>query len=129
VGALVIALIAFSIAAKALIDRVRLQEYGEPIEVTEATYGLNCSGIISLTGSPVAVEQGNATEAASRTCDQKKGKCAFHVTTSQLGDPAPGCGKEFTISWHCGNEAGIHLVQLTPEANGKTALLSCSIKP
>jgi hypothetical protein len=49
----------------------------------------------------------------------------FDVDVLQLGDPAPGCGKDFTASWRCGGDPTVHKFFLSPEASGRSALLSC----
>ena len=50
------------------------------------------------------VEAGNATAAISKICTNARESCAFVVDVNQIGDPAPGCGKDMPISWRCGDE-------------------------
>jgi hypothetical protein len=96
-----------------------------PIKVVEATYGADCQGAPSNTGSIITIKPGNATAVASKYCDMAKNKCSLVVDVGELGDPAPGCQKDFTISWRCGNETPLHQAHLDPEANSKSAVISC----
>lgn len=59
------------------------------IQVTSATYGLNC-------GAP----SGNATWSVAPACNGLT-SCSYTVKYQTLGDPAPGCAKDFRASWTC----------------------------
>lgn len=84
--------------------------------VTGATYGGNC-------GAPT----GNATVPTATACDRKTGTCAYPVSVSALGDPAPGCYKSYTVDYRCGatQHSTVTLGGSGSDANGQTALLSC----
>src|SRR5262249_2754369 len=69
------------------------------IRVAEATYGLNCREFKPSEGRENRVVKGNATEAVKKACDGAKGTCPFVVDAGRLGDPAPGCQKDFTVRW------------------------------
>lgn len=85
------------------------------LNVLRATYGANC-------GAPV----GNATDAARRKCDNQP-RCYFAVDVGALGDPAPGCAKEFEIEWQCEGDARPRALTLRAEAGfGSVARLTCT---
>jgi hypothetical protein len=95
------------------------------IHVVDATYGLACKDFASPSGRPNQVKIGNVTAALTRSCDNAKASCLFAVDAVQLGDPADGCSKDFVANWRCGSDQRMHQFYLTPEANGRSALLSC----
>jgi hypothetical protein len=96
-----------------------------PIHVVEATYGGNCQSFFTSVQHPNVVRLGNATEAVSAACDGVKSTCLFRIDTLVLGDPAVGCGKEFTVTWQCGNDQKNHAAYFPAEADRRIALLSC----
>jgi hypothetical protein len=65
------------------------------IAVASATYGANC------TKKSV---KGNATNHLKVACDGKT-KCEYIVATSNIGDPFPGCKKDYAIEYSCGGKA------------------------
>jgi hypothetical protein len=95
------------------------------IHVVEATYGLACKDFVPPSGQANLVKVGNVTAALTSTCDKAKTTCLFAVDAVQIGDPANGCGKDFIANWRCGGDPKVHQFYLTPEANGRSALLSC----
>jgi hypothetical protein len=95
------------------------------IEVTQATYGLNCQGTPIPGGGVNQVKAGNATAIVSNICDKARESCAFAVDVNQIGDTAPGCGKDMSIAWRCGSETTVHTVHVAPEAHSKTISLTC----
>ena len=87
-----------------------------PINVTGASYGLNC-------GAPA----GNATQHAQQTCNGKT-SCDYVVDVLILGDPTYGCAKDYRISWRCGSSSSqLHTVTVGSEAGWPphTAKISC----
>lgn len=60
------------------------------IHVTAATYG----------GATCHQPTGNVTRFLSQACDGKK-MCDYVVQYQAIGDPAPGCAKDFTVQWTC----------------------------
>ena len=97
------------------------------IHVVDATYGLACKDFAPVSGRPNLVKAGNVTAALTSACDKAKTTCLFAVDAVQLGDPAPGCGKDFTVNWRCGNDPKVHQFYLPPEASGRSAVLSCPV--
>jgi hypothetical protein len=95
------------------------------IHVVDATYGLSCKDFTPEAPHTNVVKAGNATAALAQACDTKNASCMFAVDVTKLGDPANGCGKDFTASWRCGNEQKAHQFFLSAEASGRSALLSC----
>jgi len=95
------------------------------IHVVDATYGLACKDFTPPSGRSNLVKVGNVTAALTSSCDKAKTSCLFAVDAVQIGNPAPGCGKDFIANWCCGDDPTIHPFYLTSEANGRSALLSC----
>jgi hypothetical protein len=95
------------------------------IAVTEATYGMNCQGSVGPGGRVNQVQAGNATAAISKICAEARESCAFRVDVNQIGDSAPGCSKDMSISWRCGAEAMVHMVHVAAEAHSKNISLMC----
>jgi hypothetical protein len=84
------------------------------IQVTSATYGANC-------GAPA----GNATSSVGSSCNGQA-SCAYTVRYQTLGDPAPGCAKDFRTSWTCSGGTNPPALTLPAEAGlGSVANLRC----
>jgi hypothetical protein len=84
------------------------------IEVSTASYGLNCSN----------AAEGNATPYVAKACDGKR-SCSFAVrdAASNIGDYCPGVPKDFRVTYVCGDRENSAFV--SPEAAGATAFLIC----
>ena len=95
------------------------------IEVAEATYGMNCQGSLRPGGQVNQVKAGNATDVISKICTKARESCAFAVDVNQIGDSAPGCSKDLSISWRCGADVTDHRVHVASEAHSKTISLIC----
>jgi hypothetical protein len=87
------------------------------IHVVNATYGLACKDFVPPLG--------NVTAALTSACDKAKTTCLFVIDAVQIGDPANDCAKDFVANWRCGSDPTVHQFYLTPEANGRSAVLSC----
>jgi hypothetical protein len=98
---------------------------GDVIHVVDATYGLACKDFVPPSGQANLVKVGNVTAAVAKSCDKARTTCVFAVDALQIGDPASGCGKDFIANWRCGGDQKVHQFYLTPEANGRSAVLSC----
>jgi hypothetical protein len=97
------------------------------IKVVEATYGLSCKDSpIRIPGTVVGVTPGNANRFSAASCNGKQRPCTLPISVRTLGDPAPGCAKDFRIKWQCGTAEQIHETVVEGEANSKTVTLSCS---
>jgi hypothetical protein len=91
----------------------------EPITVLSATYGFRCGAV-----------RDNALASVAAKCNNVHGvACVYNISEVTLGDPAPGCDKDFDVDFACGpkntltsNRQSVHTTQ---EANGKQTSLSC----
>jgi hypothetical protein len=98
------------------------------ILITSATYGGACQGAASPAGGTFQIKTGNATAALAKACNDARASCKFIVDVRALGDPAPGCAKDFGFNWQCGSASAERHGSVDPEANGKTAVLTCLAK-
>jgi len=84
----------------------------DTIRVIAATYGRNC-------GAP----QGNATVHLARSCDGRS-SCEYVIDFRVLGDPAPGCAKDYFAEWQCGRDSRMYSQAVRAEAGaGNTRIL------
>jgi hypothetical protein len=69
---------------------------GQPgtIGVTAATYGASCK-------QPA----GNVTKFLADACNGKT-SCDYVIKYQTIGDPAPGCAKDFSVQWTCSTGVG-----------------------
>jgi hypothetical protein len=87
---------------------------GRVIRVQTASYGQDC-------GAAAA----NVTDHAKQTCDGKR-DCEYRVDYTLIGDPAPGCAKDYVIGWTCGAHQKVSYLSAAPEAGlGSVLRLSC----
>jgi 4-amino-4-deoxy-L-arabinose transferase-like glycosyltransferase len=84
------------------------------LQVLLATYGGNCGA-----------GAGNATAVVSSSCGGRAGVCAFQIKVEELGDPSPGCAKDFVVVFTCGGE--VRRSTVPAEAGfGSTVRLACT---
>jgi hypothetical protein len=83
------------------------------IKVIKATYGGNCKAA-----------PGNLTAKVREACDGRM-SCEFVVDVGVIGDPAPGCAKNFAVLYNCGSQEKD--ARLPPGVGGKkeAVTLSC----
>jgi peptidoglycan/LPS O-acetylase OafA/YrhL len=107
-------------------DQVRGWWKGNASAITtvSATYGMNCRDFPVPAPFPNLVAEGNVTKAVQQACDAAN-QCRFRVDVAALGDPAPGCGKDFVVRYQCTQSDKVLSSVIGAEANGKTAILSC----
>lgn len=86
------------------------------INVLTAWYGQTCN-----------TQHGNVTAHVKSRCDGKQA-CAYPVDVGHLGDPAPGCLKNFLVLYACQGQAEVRLAQMAGEAHGKVMNFSCEAK-
>ena len=88
-----------------------------PVEISidAATYGANCGA-----------QSGNATNDLALSCNGKA-SCTYSVQVQRIGDPDPGCAKNFSVTYSCLPEAkGLHR-ELPGEAGlGSVLDLDCT---
>jgi hypothetical protein len=114
IGLLCVVALSFWITLR-VIDYLK-GNYGEPYEIhiIEASYGLNCHA-----------STGNATKGVSSECAGKRATCSYLIDVGKLGDPSPGCSKDFLVKWQCGSRSRIRQASAQPEAHGSTLDVSC----
>lgn len=80
------------------------------IAIESATYGANC-------GSPI----GNVTSQVAQACNGSA-RCDYVIDHLLLGDPAPGCAKDYRVSYKCapGAQRQTHIIE--GEAGFKSVL-------
>jgi hypothetical protein len=98
------------------------------LNITEATYGENCRAYTPTSAPFNTVYRGNATDTARDACSGVT-QCLFRVDVQEIGDPAGGCTKDFSITYRCGQGGPLTTVTLAPEANGRTVNLFCPATP
>lgn len=85
------------------------------IEVRSAVYGANCGS------------SSDVTSHVAPSCDGRF-HCRYYIDHQELGDPAPGCYKDFRVRWSCGGDrVRFRRVGGEPgmEASGHTIYLDC----
>jgi len=97
---------------------------GIGIFVVRASYGESCRHFRPTPPMVNSYREGNATYAAGEACDGKM-DCRFTVSSSILGDPANGCGKDFSLEYRCRPGKSIKTLKLPAEANNEVAALDC----
>jgi hypothetical protein len=86
------------------------------IHVLTAWYGPSCH-----------TQHGNVTAHVKSRCDGKAA-CSYTVDAGTLGDPAPGCAKNFLVLYTCPGQAEVRLAQMPAEAHGKAIQFACEVK-
>ena len=94
------------------------------IHVLEASYGLNCAGEVPGVPKRFPVVAGNVTSFVAEACEGRA-TCAYTVDVAILKDPAPECPKDFSATYKCAADGQALQARIEPEANLKTATLSC----
>jgi hypothetical protein len=89
------------------------------ITIEEATYGANCSR---------GIKAGNVTQYAAKACDGRLA-CNIAISVQELGDPAQGCGKDYSLSFKCGQQQLSRKMHVDGEANGARLALDCERPP
>ena len=98
-----------------------------PIHVVDATFGWNCKDYEVKPPNENKVSIGNFTKAVKEVCDNYRNECRFEVYIDEefVGDPAPGCPKDFSVAWKCDGGGDIYRAHLRPPAESKSVYLSC----
>jgi peptidoglycan/LPS O-acetylase OafA/YrhL len=98
------------------------------IEVVSASYGLSCKDFKVPASAKNTVAEGNVTKILKRACDMSD-QCEFLVDAQRIGDPAQGCGKDFSVEYRCTTSQSLRSVYHPGEAHGKRVTLSCRADP
>ena len=87
------------------------QTYDDDITAVYAEYGNNCGVDDFVDLNPLCAG---------------KLSCSYVVDYRVIGDPAPGCAKNFAVQWRCGKSGPYKYLALPPEAGfGSVANLTC----
>lgn len=99
-----------------IVSKATTEEPAEgTINIVDGIYGASC----------VKIEKSNARESLRRNCNGRA-SCDYVVNVTILGDPAPGCSKDFKAEWRCSAHGEVRTLILPPEAGLKSvARLSC----
>jgi hypothetical protein len=84
------------------------------INVTSATYGLNCGAML-----------GNATDSLGVACNGLT-ECTYTIDYRIIGDPVPGCGKDYRAEYTCLGDPTVRSASVGGESGyGSQIVLSC----
>lgn len=84
------------------------------IRVLGAVYGNNCAGNVST----------NVTGDLARQC-QGRDYCVYRVDSRQIGDPRPGCPKDYQARYMCRDGGNERRASASAEASGQSIVLDC----
>jgi hypothetical protein len=102
-------------ACDAAAQRAPPRTSADVIEAVSATYGGNCNA-----------PHGNQTAQLAKACNGKV-ECRYRVDHTIIGDPVPGCGKDYVAEWRCGGSRSPRKTRAAPEAGyGEVIVLRCS---
>jgi hypothetical protein len=100
-------------------DQPRYQDqnrYGAAvsIRVLGAAYGRNCPGNVNT----------NVSDDLARQC-QGRDYCVYRIDARQLGDPRPGCAKDYQARYMCRDGGNERRASAGAEASGQSVVLDC----
>ena len=84
------------------------------IRVLGAVYGSNCAGQANT----------NFTDDLARQC-QGRDYCVYRIDMRQLGDPRPGCAKDYQARYMCRDGGNERRASAGAEASGQSIVLDC----
>ena len=87
---------------------------GVSFRVLGAVYGRNCPGNVNT----------NVTDDLARQC-QGRDYCVYRIDHRQLGDPRPGCAKDYQARYVCRDGGNERYASASPEASGQSVVLDC----
>jgi hypothetical protein len=87
---------------------------GVSVRVLSAVYGRNCAGQNNT----------NVTDDLARQC-QGRDYCVYRIDHRQIGDPRPGCAKNYQARYICRDGGNERYVSANPEASGQSVVLDC----
>jgi len=92
------------------------QRYGGAvsIRILGAVYGRNCAGQANT----------NFTDDLARQC-QGRDYCVYRIDMRQLGDPRPGCAKDYQARYMCRDGGNERYASAGAEASGQSVVLDC----
>jgi hypothetical protein len=77
-----------------------------------------------LYGARCGARGANKTVHLAAVCGGKR-RCLYKIDRKVLGDPAPGCPKDYLAEWTCRGSNKVQREVVLPEASGKTVVLTC----
>lgn len=95
-------------------DQNRYYGGGVSIRILGAAYGRNCPGNVNT----------NFTDDLARQC-QGRDYCVYRIDARQLGDPRPGCAKDYQARYMCRDGGNERYASASPEASGQSVVLDC----
>jgi hypothetical protein len=95
-------------------DQNRYYGTSVSIRVLGAAYGRNCAGNVTT----------NVTDDLARQC-QGRDYCVYRIDARQIGDPRPGCAKEYQARYICRDGGNERQAAASPEASGQSIVLDC----
>ncbi|MPZ29666.1 MAG: hypothetical protein GEV13_01485 [Rhodospirillales bacterium] len=95
-------------------DQNRYYGGAASIRVLGAVYGRNCVGQTNT----------NVTNDLARQC-QGRDYCVYRIDHRQLGDPRPGCAKDYQARYLCRDGGNERYASASPEASGQSVVLDC----
>ncbi|WP_316187578.1 MULTISPECIES: hypothetical protein [unclassified Bradyrhizobium] len=95
------------------------------IQIVEATYGRNCRFFRPPYPGINMFRRNNAGIFMRNEC-RGRDHCTVPVSVSEIGDPAQGCGKDFSVVYQCAGDSKQRTFELPGEANGQNVELNCS---
>jgi hypothetical protein len=98
------------------------------ITVLSATYGANCQTPWSIIRSGGTASSGDERSYIQEACQAGR-ICNIQVDVIRMTDPAPGCAKDFTVSYRCTSDGRTTTVTIPKEANGRKLTLDCRDAP
>lgn len=84
------------------------------IRVLGADYGRNCR----------AQHGTNVTNDIAHHC-QGRDYCTYRIDYRQIGDPSPGCAKDYHVRYLCRDGDAERYASANPEASGQSIALDC----
>jgi hypothetical protein len=84
------------------------------IRILGAVYGRNCAGQANT----------NFTDDLARQC-QGRDYCVYRIDMRQLGDPRPGCAKDYHARYMCRDGGNERHASAGAEASGQSIVLDC----
>lgn len=95
-------------------DQNRYYGSGVSIRVLGAAYGRNCPGNVNT----------NVSDDLARQC-QGRDYCVYRIDVRQLGDPRPGCAKDYQARYMCRDGGNERRASAGAEASGQSVVLDC----
>ncbi len=100
-----------------------------PIKIISATFGRSCREFVLPPPAATWTNDGNLTELVQGACsvhNVKNNRCTVLIGAPGWGDPAQGCGKDFSVIYECRGGGPARNAFIAAEASGKSVELNCN---